>query len=453
MSPFAPVRVILRRRSGQRHPPGEIEELVGRFVRGEVADYQMTAWMMATYFRPLSRQETARLTRAMIASGQPLPPWPDGPPVVDKHSTGGVGDKVSLVVAPLAASCGLRVPMISGRSLGHTGGTLDKLESIPGYRVRLEPAEFRSIVSRVGCSIAGTTDAIAPADRRMYALRDVAGIIESPPLIVASILSKKASARLEGLVFDVKVGRGGFMTSRREARGLARMLVAAAGDLGIRSEALLTRMDEPLGEMIGNALEVNESIRLLRGEAASPALKSICLETASAMLRVGGGGGSAAEIRRKLDRAWESGAALERLARMIEAHGGDPRVTEDPARLPAAQAVREVLASGRGWIQRIDARLLGETVVDLGGGRHRVEDAVDPRVGIAVKVRRGELVERGSPLAAVHLADGGQWGAELDRRIRESIPLASRRPGPRAPLLLERLRGPGKRSRAPEAAG
>jgi pyrimidine-nucleoside phosphorylase len=436
MNRFSPARAILRRRAGQRHPPGEIEELIQGFVRGEVADYQMTAWMMAVYFKPLDRQETARLTRAMIDSGRSLAPWPPGPPVVDKHSTGGVGDKVSLIVAPLVAACGLRVPMISGRALGHTGGTLDKLESVPGYRVRLEPEEFRSIVGRVGCSIAGTTDLLAPADRRMYALRDVSGIIEAPPLIVASILSKKASARLDGLVLDVKVGRGGFMVSRPPARDLARRLVAAGCDLGIRVEALLTAMDEPLGGTIGNALEVGEAIRFLRNEAPSPALTNICLATAAGMLRVGGAC-RAGEIGRRVKQAWESGAALERLGRMIEAHGGDPRVIEEPERLPAAIIIRGVAAPRRGWIRRIDARVLGEVVVDLGGGRRRAEDGVDPRVGIVLRARSGDRVERGQPLAEVHLGEEAAWGNELERRIRASFVLGSGPPVPRD-LVLER---------------
>ncbi|MBD3161902.1 MAG: thymidine phosphorylase, partial [Candidatus Eisenbacteria bacterium] len=268
--PFAPVRAILRKRRGEAHPPGEIDAMIDGFVSGAVADYQMTAWMMAILFRGMSREETARLTRAMIRSGRPLPGWEEGGAVVDKHSTGGVGDKVSLVVAPVVAACGMRVPMISGRALGHTGGTLDKLEAIPGYQVDLPMDRFREITRKVGLSIAGAGGDLAPADRRMYALRDVSGIIESPPLIVSSILSKKASARLDGLVLDVKVGAGGFLPSRVSAHRLARLLVEAGADLGMRVEACLSRMDAPLGYAIGNALEVAEAIRLLRGEESEP---------------------------------------------------------------------------------------------------------------------------------------------------------------------------------------
>ncbi|MDM7913821.1 MAG: thymidine phosphorylase, partial [Candidatus Eisenbacteria bacterium] len=324
---FSPVAAILRKREGGAHPPGEIRDLIQGFLRDEVTDYQMTAWMMAIYFRGLTAAENAELTMAMLASGRPLPPWTEGPPVVDKHSTGGVGGKVSLIVAPLAAACGLRVPMISGRALGHTGGTLDKLQSIPGYAIFLESDRFRRIVDRVGCSIVGASRDLVPADRRMYALRDVSGIVESVPLIVSSILSKKAAARLTGLVADVKVGPGAFLPDRASARDLGSRLVEAGDALGIRTTAILTRMDRPLGRTIGNALEVAEAAEWLRGEDREEDLTAVTTALAEEMLRAGGI--DAAEARRRMAAALTSGAALEKLAAMIEAHGGDPRVLED----------------------------------------------------------------------------------------------------------------------------
>jgi len=438
--PFSAVRAIRRKRNGEEHPPGEIESLVAGFLDGSVPDYQMTAWMMAVLFRGMTREETSRLTRAMLASGDRLPPWGDGPPVVDKHSTGGVGDKVSLIVAPLVAACGLWVPMISGRALGHTGGTLDKLETISGYRVDLEPEVFRAIVKRVGCSIAGASRSLVPADRRMYALRDVAGIVESAPLIVSSILSKKAAARLDGLVLDVKVGIGGFSPVRRGARKLARMLVEAGSDLGLRTEALLTRMEQPLGRAVGNSLEVEEAVRVLRNEGDAQDLEEVCIEVASAMLRVGGEG-DGAEGRQRLVDAWRSGLALERFAMMVEAHGGDPRLTDDLTRLPRAASTRMVEAKTEGWIGAIDAREVGEVVIDLGGGRRRVDDSIDPRVGVRLCARVGDRVAPGDPLAEVHLGRDEQAEAFIER-LRQAFLVSARRPRRRA-AVLERVTAEG----------
>jgi thymidine phosphorylase len=297
-------------------------------------------------------------------------------------------------------------------------------------------------VDRIGCSIAGTTLALVPADRRMYALRDVSGIIEAPPLIVASILSKKASARLEGLVLDVKVGSGAFMRSTNDARALARLLVDAAADLGMRAEALLTNMEAPLGRSIGNALEVAEAIRFLRGEQRSPDLEEVCRATGKAMLRVGRDVGGTEvgeeEADRRLDEALLSGAALEKLSAMIDAHGGDARVTEDPGRLPSTKTWHEAGAREPGWVGRIDAREIGEAVVDLGGGRRRVEDAIDPRVGVEILVRCGEPVVPGQPLARVHLAEGHAWDAALRDRVLGCFSIVSEAPEAQ-PAILDRL--------------
>jgi pyrimidine-nucleoside phosphorylase len=436
--------IIIRKRDGHEHPPGEIEEMIHGFVMGQVTDYQMTAWMMAILLRGMSREETSRLTRAMLESGDRLPAWNAGRPVVDKHSTGGIGDKVSLIVAPLVAACGLRVPMISGRALGHTGGTLDKLESIPGYRTDLSVEEFRDTVERVGCSIAGASARLVPADRRMYALRDVSGIVESKPLIVSSIISKKAAARLDGLVLDVKVGRGGFVPELESARELARMLADAAVDLGMRTEALLTRMDDPLGAAIGNAIETEESIRLLRGERVPADLEEVSMALAVSMLRVGGDDGGEEELRKRLDRAIHSGRALEFFERMIAAQGGDPRVTQDTALLPRAIVRATVPADEEGWVDAVDGREMGEIVIAMGGGRLRSGEEIDRSVGILLHVKRGDRVCRGDPLCDVLSSEevGNDDGSEgsIVSRLRRAFRFAGS-PPPGRTAILDRVVG------------
>lgn len=438
--PFSATRAIVRKREGLSHPEGEIGRLVQGFVDGSIADYQMTAWMMAVFFQGLDRRETTELTRAMLGSGARLERWESGSPVVDKHSTGGVGDKVSIALAPLAAACGLRVPMISGRALGHTGGTLDKLESIPGYRTRLDAEEFIRVVGEVGCSIAGATEDIVPADRRMYALRDVSGTIESHPLIVSSIVSKKAAASLDGLVLDVKVGAGGFSPDRTAARSLALRLVEAATDLGMTTRAVMTAMDEPLGRTVGNALEIREAIDLLRGKAGSPAFREICIELTASMLQVAGAEDSQA-ARLRVERALDSGAGLQRFARMVEAHGGDSRIVDDPdARLARAPRIVPVTAVAAGWVQSIDAREVGEIVIDMGGGRRRVADVVDPAVGIVFFVERADRVEPGAALGELHLSTGLEESSFVER-LRRAIRIGPGQPD-RLPVILDRI-GPG----------
>ncbi len=435
--PFSATRAILRKRQGGSHPPGEIGEFIRGFVEGRIADYQMTAWMMAVYFSGLDRRETAELTRAMLESGRRLERWDEGPPVIDKHSTGGVGDKVSIALAPLAAACGLRVPMISGRALGHTGGTLDKLESIPGYRTKLDGGEFRRIVNEIGCSIAGATEDLVPADRRMYALRDVSGTIESHPLIVSSIVSKKAAARLDGLVLDVKVGHGGFAPDHASAHRLARRLVEVSTDMGIATVATLTAMADPLGRCVGNALEIREAVELLRGESRSAALLQVCLDLTARMLSVAGLADDTA-ARGLVERALSDGTGLDRLGRMIAAHGGDADVVEAPARvLPRAARIEGLEAAEEGWIQSIDARELGEIVIDMGGGRRRAVDVVDPSVGIELLVDRGDRVAPGAPIAVLHLPSGFDEAA-VAARLRAAIHIGPDRPPP-DPAVLETI--------------
>lgn len=399
--PSSSVDWIVAKRDGRPLTPDEIHRLVDGFMRGAVADYQMSAWLMATFFSGMTLEETVALTDAMLHSGKRVTHASDIVKV-DKHSTGGVGDKISLCLAPLVASCDVAVPMISGRGLGHTGGTLDKLEAIPGYVTALPIARFKAIVRRVGVSIIGQTGDLAPADRRMYALRDVTGTVPSIPLIVASILSKKLAAGLDALVMDVKVGSGAFMRQLPEARALARTLRAVGARLGLPVRALLTDMSTPIGGTIGNALETREAIAVLRGEAPADT-RELTLELGARMLQAARRGSSVAAARRRLEQALASGAGAERFARMIALHGGDARVVDDPSRLPRARQRVPVAAPASGYVTSVDPLALGELAVALGAGRTRADQAIDPRVGIELAVRRGEPIERGQPLAFLHL--------------------------------------------------
>jgi len=436
--PVNPVELIVRKRDGGRLTPDEIRELVAGFVAGRVADYQMSAWLMAALLRGLDAAETVALTDAMLRSGKILRLESVRLPKVDKHSTGGVGDKVSLCLAPLVAACGVAVPMISGRGLGHTGGTLDKLEAIPGYDTRLDARRFERVVREVGASIIGQTAELAPADRRIYALRDVTGTVESIPLIVASILSKKLAAGLDGLVLDVKVGRGAFMPDLPSARALARALVRVGRAAGKDVVALLTDMSAPLGRTIGNALETREAIEVLRGDGP-PDTVALTLALGAEMLVLGRVEARRGAARRRLERALASGAGLARLARMIAAQGGDPRVVDDPGRLPRAPARLPVPALASGVVTAIDPRQLAAVALALGAGRTRADQAVDPRVGVELAVARGGRVERGQPLAFLHAARRAAARAELARAPAAFT--VGGRAAAAPPLLLGRVTG------------
>jgi pyrimidine-nucleoside phosphorylase len=425
---------ITTQRDGGRLTADEIHRLVDGFMRGSVADYQMSAWLMATYFTGLSQPETLALTEAMLSSGRRVVHASDIAKV-DKHSTGGVGDKISLCLAPLVAACGVAVPMISGRGLGHTGGTLDKLEAIPGYVTRLSIARFKAIVRRVGVSIIGQTDALAPADRRIYALRDVTGTVPSVPLIVASILSKKLAAGLDALVMDVKVGSGAFMRRPSQARELAHALRAVGQRLGLPVRALLTDMSTPIGARIGNALEVHEAIAVLRGEGPTDT-RELTLELGARMLLAAREAANVAAARRQLEQALSNGAGAERLMRMIAAHGGDARVVDDPSRLPRARHRLPVAAPRAGYVTAIEALALGELAVALGAGRTRADQIIDPRVGIELAVRRGERVERGQPLAFLHVEQRGH-APELARATLGAFGIGPERPRPRPRIIDE----------------
>lgn len=392
---------IVAKRDGHTHPRATIEALVRGLMQGSVADYQMTAWLMAATLRGLDLRETVALTHAMLHSGDRLQHVRLGSPTVDKHSTGGVGDKISLCLAPLAAACGLHVPMISGRGLGHTGGTLDKLESIAGYETHLSIPRFKKIVRDVGASIIGQTESLAPADRRIYALRDVSGSVESESLICASILSKKLAAGLDGLVLDVKVGRGAFMKQPRTARRLARLLVRVGGELGLRVSALLTDMSSPIGRSIGNALEAAEAIEVARGEGPADT-RRLTIELVVEMLRHAEPEGEEVERRARVEQALSSGAAAERLERMIAAHGGDARVVNDPGRLPKSRYRRTVAAPLAGRLESFDALQLGHLALALGAGRTRADLPVDPAAGIELLVSPGETLAAGQPTLRLH---------------------------------------------------
>jgi pyrimidine-nucleoside phosphorylase len=396
------VELIAAKRDGEHLSAARIERLVQAFGSGELCDYQMSAWLMAVFFRGMDDAETVALTHAMRGSGDTLD-LGDVPGVkVDKHSTGGVGDKVSIALAPLVAACGVPVPMVSGRGLGHTGGTLDKLEAIPGFAVTLDADTFRRIVREVGTCMIGQTDRIAPADRRMYALRDVTATVESIPLIVASILSKKLAEGIDALVLDVKVGRGAFMKTEESARTLAEALVRVGTASGKKVVALLTDMSAPLGRTVGNAIETREALELLHGKGPTD-LVECTFALGSEMLRLGGVAPGDEEARGKLCAAISSGRAVEVMEQMVAAQGGYARVVRAPERLLMAPVTVPVEADAGGVVTGIDALEIGLAAVAMGAGRTRADQKVDPAVGIELAVARGERVERGALLAKLYV--------------------------------------------------
>jgi len=437
MAPVNPVELIARKRDAKQLQPREIRYLVDGFVRGRVADYQMSAWLMAAWLNGLDESETTALTEAMLHSGKVLRLRSVRATKVDKHSTGGVGDKISLCLAPLVAACGVAVPMISGRGLGHTGGTLDKLESIPGYQTRLDAKQFERVVRDVGASIVGQSAELAPADRRIYSLRDVTATVESIPLIVASILSKKLAAGLDGLVLDVKCGGAAFMRDLESARALAQALVRIGRRAGLRTVALITDMNAPIGSTIGNALETAEAIGVLRGEDRG-ITRELTLSLGEEMLKLAAGVRlRSSEARRQLEKALDSGKALERFARMVRQHGGDPRVVEDVRRLPRAPQRVVVEARRGGFVQRVDARELALVALALGAGRTRVEQAIDPRVGVELLKAPMAEVAVGEPMAFLHARTTASAKQHIER-ARAAFHLGRTR-AQATPLIIERV--------------
>lgn len=398
---FRAIDVIRKKRDGLELSRAEIDGLINAYTKGEIPDYQVSAWLMAVVLRGMTRAETAGLTDAMLRSGEVLDLSALPAKKVDKHSTGGVGDKTSLVLAPLAAAAGVTVPMISGRGLGHTGGTLDKLEAIPGFNVNLSVAEFRRVLATCGCAMIGQTAEIAPADRKLYALRDVTGTVESPYLICASIMSKKLAEGIDALVLDVKTGSGAFMKNEKDAAFLAELMVETGERMGKQMVALITDMDQPLGNMIGNSLEVVEVVEILRGGGPED-LRELCLELAGWMLHLGGAAKTVSEGKRQSAQLISSGAALEKFRKMIELQGGDPRVIDDVKRLPQAAHTMQVKSAKVGYISSIQCEQIGTACVILGGGRERKEDSVDPAVGIVLHKKAGDEVVVGEPFATIY---------------------------------------------------
>ena len=399
-----PIPVIEAVRDGEHLPDGSLEAFLEGYLAGDVEEYQMSAFLMAVVLKGLRRRDLSRLVHIMLHSGAVLELGHLGGPTVDKHSTGGVGDKVSLVLAPLAAECGVYVPMMSGRGLGHTGGTLDKLESIPGFRTDLELDQFQRILEELGAAMIGQTSEIAPLDRRLYALRSVSGTVPSIPLIAASIMSKKLAEGLQGLVLDVKVGAGAFLPDEERALELGRTMVEIGADHGVPTVALATAMDRPLGRTVGNALEVRESLDCLRG-AGPPDLREVVVSLVTEMLLVGELASDSSEARSTVTEALDSGRPLERFRRMVELQGGDPRAMDDPGRLPTAPIHLEVRARGDGRLHALDPLILGRAAVELGGGRTRLGQKIDPAVGYAELTPPGSELAVGDLLGIVHAAD------------------------------------------------
>ncbi|MFO0070796.1 MAG: thymidine phosphorylase [Gemmatimonas sp.] len=438
---------IERKRNGGRIEAAEWRSLMKHYAAGEVPDYQMAALAMAIYFVGLDRTEIGALTDAMLESGAVLQLDHLTVGRVDKHSTGGVGDKVSLVLAPLVAVCGVAVPMMSGRGLGHTGGTLDKLEAIPGFRTDLSLERATRQLEAIGCALIGQTREIAPADRKLYALRDATATVESIPLISASIMSKKLAEGLTGLVLDVKYGSGAFLPELDRGITLARTMIELGTDHGCPVVALLTAMDRPLGRACGNALEVEESIAALRGDGPAD-LMDVTYALGAEMLVLGGAASNRNEARRRMEVAISSGRAARKFQEIIEAQGGNPAVVDDPGLLPQAAECELYLADRAGVVAQVEPRAIGRGITALGGGRTRVEDQVDPSVGFVMTARPGDVVRAGEPLATIFARDAA--GVAAGRRaLDESIRLADEADPP-LPLISHRVTAAGVERWDPE---
>lgn len=430
-------RLIEAKRDGEAIDVDDLEAFLRAYLEESVPDYQMAAFLMAAYFQGLDDVEAEVFVRAMLESGSTLDLKDLDGPRVDKHSTGGVGDKVSLVLAPLAAELGMYVPMMSGRGLGHTAGTLDKLEAIPGFRTQLSLDEFRAVLGRVGCAMIGQTDEIAPLDRRLYALRDVTATVPVIPLIAASIMSKKLAEDLTGLVLDVKVGEGAFIPEEERALELARTMVHMGWSRDLPTVALLTAMDRPLGRAVGNGLETAEAVECLRGEGPED-LRRLVVAEAAQMLRLAEPDVAADAAEARAAEALGGGGALDRFRRLVEAQGGDPTVVDDPSTLVAAPERRHVAASLPGVVTRVSPRELGHGVVRLGGGRQRLGQEIDLDVGFHVEVAPGERVERGQPLGTVfaRTPDGAEAGAAI---LREAVEVTDGPPRRGRALMSHRV--------------
>ena len=431
--------LIQHKRDGHALTPEQWRRLIAEYTQGKVPDYQMSALLMAVVWRGLTPDELGALTDAMLDSGDRLRFEGFTVPRADKHSTGGVGDKVSLLLAPMVASCGVAVPMMSGRGLGHTGGTLDKLEAIPGFRTGLSLREARAQVERIGCAMLGQTPEIAPADRRLYALRDVTGTVESIPLIAASIMSKKLAEGLTGLVLDVKTGSGAFMPEPEQALELARTMIALGETRGCPTVALLTAMDRPLGRACGHSLEVEEAIEGLSGRGPDD-LMEVTYALAAEMLVLVGAAPDLLVARSRLEDAVTSGRARETFQRVVEAQGGDPAVVDDPSLLPQAGAVEVFRAPRAGVVAAVEPRRIGAAILELGGGRRTIEDTIDHAVGFVITVKPGDRVREGEPIASIFARDAAGVAAGA-AALGEAIVLAEE--GQLTPLITHRVTARG----------
>lgn len=435
-----PQEIIRKKRDGELLSREEIDFFIDGVTSGEIADYQISALLMAIYLNGMNEQEQQGLTEAMLQSGSILD-FSDIPkPKADKHSTGGVGDKTSLVIAPLVAACGVCVPMISGRGLGHTGGTLDKLESIPGYSVDLSATEFHNVLERVGYAMSGQTAQLAPADKRMYALRDATATVEAIPLIVASIISKKGAAGLDAMVIDVKVGSGAFMRDEARAKALAHALVSTGNSCGIRTRALLTDMNQPLGRAVGNSLEVKECIDILRGEIEDGVLPvlDLSIELSAHLLVLAHVDHSLVAAHNRLQKALDSGEALECFRRNVEAQGGDSRVCDDArGLLPMVNESFKVESPRSGFVIKVNTAEVGQAIAAIGGGRVRIEDAIDPTVGFIAEVKLGDAVRAGETVGVVRCRDESKARA-AGQRIQAAYEIGDEPPA-KLPLLIKEI--------------
>lgn len=437
-----PVDIITKKRDGGEHSPDELRFLVRGMVSGAIPDYQLSAWAMAVYFQGMSDAEATQLTLAMAESGDTLDlhdAVAAGALIVDKHSSGGVGDKTTLAVGPIVAACGLPVGKMSGRGLSFSGGTIDKLESIPGWSAELSEARFRHQLREVGLVVAAQTAELAPADKHLYALRDVTGTVPSLPLIAASIMSKKLAAGADAIVLDVKCGRGAFMETLDDARALARLMVAIGAGAGRKVTALITGMEQPLGRAVGNALEVAEAIKTLHGRGPADFQELVEAVAGEMLLMDSAAYAEPSAARGRVQEAIRSGAAFEKFVAFVSAQGGDGAVLRHPEKLPRAPVQRPLLAQTDGFVGRVDARAVGLAVVDLGGGRKKKGDQIDPAVGLLCAAKVGDQVRAGDLLATVHAADDSAAQAVL-ARLQAAWQIAGE-PTPALPVLLDRITG------------
>lgn len=429
------VDLIRKKRGGGSLTAGELSFLIEGYCQGDIPDYQMSAWAMAVFFRGMTAEETAELTLAMARSGDQVDLSSIRGIKVDKHSTGGVGDKTTLIVAPLVAACGVPVAKMSGRGLGHTGGTIDKLESMAGFRTELSREQFFAQVNDIGIAVIGQSGNITPADKKLYALRDVTATVESIPLIASSVMSKKIAAGADAIVLDVKTGSGAFMKSLDESEALAAAMVEIGSQVGRQTAALISDMDQPLGYAIGNALEVEEAIAVLQGQGPRDLLE-LCLALGAHMVVLGGQADNLEAAEKLLCEKLESGAALEKFRAFVAAQGGDPAVADNPGLLPKAPEIINVTAQQDGFVQQIDAEQLGLAAMLLGAGRAAKEDEIDHAVGLMLKLKVGDSVKTGDIIAQLHARDRSPSVSEVAQRVLASYTIGGQDQPARKPLLL-----------------